>query len=191
MSNTIMVDCIAANVPAVKASRFANNPAQAYVTGGGDIEWTEHQILSFPRHMRTCQSPVIGLDDVSDAREGDVETGAMTPADWPEFYDSRTDKARATCYAGFANVQPVITACHEAGIVTPPRWRIPWWWKNASGPLPDWMDVPAPTAAEVLAELALLTGVRLAPQSLWACQFANYARWDLSVIYGVPDFARK
>lgn len=192
MSETIMVDCIGANVPVVKSSRFRNNPAQAYVTGGGLIEWTDPQILSFARHIRTCQSPVAFVDDISDAREQDVERWAATEADWPEFYNSRTDKSRAQCYASLTTVPKVLAACHEAGIVNPPRWRLAWWWKNAPGiPIPREVDVPAPTREEVLAELHRLTGITLAPQSLWACQFAHYTDWDLSVVYGVPDFARR
>lgn len=192
MSEIIMVDCIGANVPIVKSSRFRNNPAQTYVTGGGMIEWTEHQILSFPRHIRTCQSPVAFVDDVSDAREMDVERWAGRPEDWPEFYNSRTDKDRAQCYASLVTVPAVLAACRDAGIPRPPRWRLAWWWKNAPGiPLPDDVDVPAPTRPEVLAELNRLTGVTLDPSSVWACQFANYKHWDLSIVYGVPDFARR
>lgn len=197
MANLIMADCIAADVPVLKRSRFANNPVQAYVTGGGDVEWSELQILSFARHIRTCQSPVIGIDDISDAREGDVERWAMTPEDWPDFYETRTDKLRATCYASLLTVPAVLEACLLAQIPPPPRWRLAWWWKNevdSSGqtiPIPDDEDVPPPSLLELLDELERLTGIRLPANSVWACQFANYRHWDLSVIYGVRDFARR
>lgn len=51
MSLPIMVDCIGANVPAVKASKWANHPAQAYVTGGYPVEWQE--VLALPTQTVT------------------------------------------------------------------------------------------------------------------------------------------
>ena len=188
-----MIDCIAANVGLVKASRWADYPAQAYVTGGPPIEWSEAQIMSFPRHIRTAQSPVIGVDDVTTARELDVETFAATPEDWPDFWESRSEsnKHRATCYCSLIRVPAVIAACRNADVPPPPRFRLAWWWKNEPGvPIPDDQIVPAPTLAEVLAELERLTGLTLPPQVVWGCQYVNHVHWDLTKVYGLPDYAR-
>lgn len=192
VDETIMADCIGADVQTLRASRFGRQPVQTYVTGGWPVEWSDYQIHLFIRHIRTAQSPVAGIDDISNARELDVETGAATPADWPEFYNSRTDQARATCYLSLSTFPDLVTACYEAGIPLPPRIRFAWWWKNEPGvPLPDDEDVPAPEAGEVLAELERLTGLTVPVHVLWACQFANYARWDLSKVYGRLDYARR
>jgi hypothetical protein len=176
----IMVDGISLDVPVIQ-QRFPGYPVAGYVTGGYPVEWSPLQFALFSRKIRIAQSPVLAADDESQARVLDVETGAATPGDWPEFYASRTDKARATCYCDLSNVPLVIAACEAKETPLPARWWLAWYWQRPS----------FPAMSEVLAELLTLTGVQLDPHTLWATQFAAYGQWDLSVVYGTPDFSRR
>lgn len=175
----IMVDGEAIDVPAIK-QRYPHHPVAGYVTGGWPVEWSEADFALFARKIRVSQQPSASVDEASDARVLDVETGAATFSDWPLFYDSRTQKERATCYCDLSNVPKVIEACNAAGVPLPPRWWLAWYWGKPG----------APTRDEVLAELHSLTGVELDPETLWACQYVAYGQWDLNIVYGTPDFAR-
>lgn len=193
VDNSIMADCIAADVPILLASRFGHQPAQTYVTGGWPVEWSWHQIMLFPRHIRTAQQPTGAVDDISNARELDIERWAATAADWPEFYRTRGQQERATAYLSLETFPDLVAACHEAGIPLPPRIRFAWWWKNPDTglPLPEGVDVEPPTVEQVIAELTRLTGLTVPARVVWACQFAHYDNWDLSKVYGPLDYARR
>lgn len=194
LSLPLYIDCIGANVHAVKQTRWANYPASAYVTGGFPVEWSEMQILSFIRHIRLAQSPAAFVDDGSDARGLDVERFAATPADWVDFHRTRTDTYDETCYCSISTIPSVIAACDLAGIPLPSRWWIAWWWKQAPGvALPFNVDVPYPTIQQLLAEISFVCGEEIAARiadHIWSCQFVHYAELDVSVVYGTPDFAR-
>jgi hypothetical protein len=179
--SVLMVDGIAADVPAIKAKFGPGTPVAGYVTGGWPVEWSEPQFAEFTRKIRIAQSFDLGVDQASMARVLDVETGAATPEDWPEFWESRTNKDHATCYCDLSNVPRVLQACEDAEIPEPSRFWLAWYWGKPG----------VPAAAQVLAELILLTGVDLEPKDLWAVQYANYAQWDLSAVYGTPDFSRR
>lgn len=175
----IMVDGEAADVAAIHA-RYPHHPVAGYVTGGWPVEWTEADFALFARKIRIAQSPVLSVDDDTTARCLDVETGAASPSDWPLFYNSRKAKERATCYCSLSVVPKVVAACEAAQIPLPPRWWLAWYWQRPG----------APTRDQVLAELHVLTEITLDPATLWACQYVNYAQWDLSIVYGEQDFAR-
>jgi hypothetical protein len=182
--SVLMVDGTAADVPAIKARFGQGTPVAGYVTGGWPVEWSEPQFAEFTRKIRIAQSFDLGTDDATTARTLDVETGAATPEDWPAFYESRASKERATCYCDLSNVQSVLDACFEAEIPDPPRFWLPWYWGRPG----------APTDLQVLEALRELAGDSAAHRvagHLWAVQYANYAQWDLSAVYGTPDFSRR
>lgn len=175
-----MVDGVTGNVPAILRQYGSSMPVAGYVTGTG-VEWTELQFALFARKIRIAQSPVPLYDDDSPARALDVERYAADPSHWPNFYRTRQDKAGATCYCSLYAVPDVLAQCTAAGIPPPPRWWLAWYWGRPG----------APTARQVLTELERLTGVTLELSSLWAAQYANYPHWDLSKVFGVPDFSRR
>ena len=57
-------------------------------------------------------------------------------------------------------------------------WWLAWYWARPG----------YPTADQVAAKLRTETGVDLPASKIWACQFASYAQWDSSAVYGQPDF---
>lgn len=178
---TLMVDCIAADIPAVRAAGLGHLPAAGYVTGGWPIEWAESDFDLFTRKIRIAQSFDLAADDASIARVLDVELGAARPAWWPLFWAARTNKADATCYCSLDTVPAVVAACQAASIPPPSRWWLAWYWGKPG----------EPTAAQVNQELGQLTGYVLEQDTIWAVQYAAYAQWDLSVVYGTPDFSRR
>ena len=178
--STLMVDGTTFDVPAILQRFGSATPVAGYVTGQG-VEWLDTQFALFSRKIRIAQSWLPDVDDASIARCLDMETGAATANDWPGFYDSRGDRARATAYNDLSNVPATVRACEAAQVPLPPRWWLAWWW-NRPG---------YPTVAQVLAELKRLTGVELDPQTVWAIQYADKGPYDLSRVYGLPDFSRR
>jgi hypothetical protein len=173
-----MINGEAIDVPAIKA-RYPHNPVAGYVSGGYPIEWSEADFALFTRKMRIYQQPFVP-GDVTDARCIDVETYAATPEDVPAFLSSRADQSDSTVYCSLSTVPLVLEALSSSGVSLRPRWWLAWFWNK----------VGQPTAQDVLDELYNLTGVTLPASSLWACQYAAYGQWDLSVVYGKQDFSR-
>jgi hypothetical protein len=180
MTLPIMVNGEAGDIPAILASKYAHHPAAGYVTGGWPIEWSEKDFGLFARKIRIAQSAQFQVDDDTTARALDVEPGAAGAAMWPGFFQSRRRPEIATAYCSLVEVPAVIEVCKLSGIKLPPRWWPAWWWGERG----------YPSRGTVLVELHRLTGVELDPESLWGCQFQNDRDWQLSVVYGKPDFDR-
>lgn len=176
-----MIDCMSVNVPAVLRQFGSGQPVAGYVTGSGGIEWTEPQFAEFSRKIRIAQSADLFLDEESIARCLDVERYAATPDDWPDWYNSRTNKAAATCYCSLSSVEAVQAACRSAGIPDPARWWLAWYWGFPG----------APSAERVLAELSKYDAAGIEPGSLWAVQYRTFPQWDVSAVFGTPDFSRR
>lgn len=177
-----MIDCEGANVDAVLSEFGRTHPVAGYVSGGYPVEWTEPQFAEFPRKIRIYQQPWIPGEDTT-ARVLDVENGAARPADWPLFYSTRQAKYQAMPYCSLTTVPAVVDACRFDSVPYPDRWWLAWYWGE---------DVP-PSRDQVLAELFRLTGIQLTPAKLWGCQWAaepGGQPWDLTAVYGTPDFAR-
>lgn len=177
---TIMVDGISLDVPAIHA-RYPSNPVACYVNGA--YAWTSAQEALFARKIRMsirARQPQAARV----ARGIDIEPvpeigGDAGPEDVPAFLAARVASGHAdgTVYAALETVPVVL---QHVSVATVPRWWLAWYWQRPGHP----------TAAQVLAELHRLTGVDLPPERLWACQYASYAQWDLSVVYGPEDFSR-
>lgn len=199
MSDVIMVNTISADVPAVLASRYGRDPAAGYVTGGGDIEWTEGQFAEFARKIRIDQQAGVDPAVARIARCKDVETGAGRAEDVPPFLEARRPLQTypmTTVYCNLATVPAVLNATSQflavpedsanpatlaqRALLAVPRWWLAWWQTGAG----------IPTRDQVLAELHRLTGVELPLERLWACQYRSDPQWELSVVYGAPDFDR-
>lgn len=176
----LMVDGTTGDVPAILRRFGTSVPVAGYVTGPG-IEWTERQFSMFARKIRVAQSPVPLYDDDSPARCLDVERYAASPRHWPDFYNTRADKDGATCYCSLDTVPEVLGECQAASIPPPPRWWLAWYWGRPG----------APTVRDVLDELVRISSTVLDPQTVWAVQYANFPQWDLSAVYGAPDFSRR
>ena len=171
---TIMVDGISADVPAIHA-RWPGNPVAVPVNG--IYAWSPAQEHLFARKMRF--SVEAGQPMAARVARGlDVERFAARPADVPSFLfeRERAGHADATIYCNLSTVPDVLAA----GELDVPRWWLAWYWGRPGHP----------SAAQMLAELHRLTGVDLPPERLWACQYASFAQWDLSVVYGPEDFSR-
>lgn len=179
MTELIMINGEAIDVPAMLASKYGHCPAAGYVTGGWPIEWTEADFQKFARKMRIDQSASPETSG-NDARCYDVETGAGKPQYVRRFIESRSPaiESIATIYCALETVPSVIQAV--GSIAEIPRFWLAWFW-NRPG---------FPTVAQVLAELDMLTGVALPEHKLWACQAKSYAQYELSAVYGNPDFDR-
>lgn len=170
----IMVDGISPDVDAIYA-RYPGNPVACYCDG--EYAWSPAQEHLFGRKIRITVEANL-TEAAEHARCIDVENGAATPADVRPFLEAHAKLgfSNGTVYCSAANVRNVVEAVHGFTI---PRWWVAWYWGKPG----------YPTAAQVLAEVRRLTGVNLPEASLWACQYANYPQWDLSVVYGKPDFA--
>lgn len=174
MTLPIMVDGISPDVPAIHA-RYPNNPVACYADG--EWAWSPAQEHLFGRKIRITVEN--SLPEASRyARCIDVENGAASPAHVRPFLEAHhaLGFANGTVYCSAANVRNVVEAVRGYDI---PRWWIAWYWQRPGTPSP----------AQVLAEVRRLTGVNLPESKLWACQYATYPQWDLSVVYGQPDFA--
>jgi len=169
----IMVDGIKTDVATIRA-RFPQNPVATYVNG--EYAWTPAQEAEFARKIRISvesDQPEAGKY----ARCLDVEGGAARNGDARPFIEYRK-KANTTIYCSAANVRAVIDAVGDADLV--PRWWIAWYWQRPG----------SPSVAQVAAEVRAQTGVNLPEAKIWACQYASYTDYDLSVVFGKRDFAR-
>lgn len=177
----LMIDCISTNVPAVLQQFGREYPVAGYVTGGYPIQWNDAQFAAFEQKIRIAQSSSLFMDDntPSKPRVLDVERYAATPNYWPDFYESREHEDQATCYCSLSTVPAVISACQSARIPLPPRWWLAWYWGQ---------NYPF-TIAQVNTELHRLTGIVLDPNSIWAGQYETLPRYDVSAVFGEPDFA--
>ena len=153
----------------------------------GLYQWPTAQIERFPAHFEIGVLP--GMPGQARfCRALDVERFDATPADFPPFVRERRQLGHedATCYTSILGadgygILPVAAKLTEAGILLETvRLWVAWWWGR---PFP-------PTAAEVLAEIRALTGLRLPVGTLWACQWQNGTHYDTSVLYGRDDFTR-
>lgn len=183
MTPIVMVDGISLDVPVIH-QRFPGHPVAGYVTGGYPIEWTPAQFAGFTRKIRIAQrlEPDIALV----ARAFDVERRtdgiwSIPPAALPGLLNQRQAAGHSdgTVYCDLYDVPAVLNAVGGSQIV--PRWWLAWYWGHRG----------FPTVDQVLAELKALTGAELPPERIWAVQARNYPQYDLSAVYGVPDFSRQ
>lgn len=173
---TTMVDGITEDVPAILQHFGSSTPVACYVNG--IYAWTHAQEAEFGRKVRISVEP--GQPEAARvARVLDVERGAATLADIEPFLRARTAAGHsdATIYC---NLSTVMAAKQAAGALIVPRWWIAWYWGRPG----------APAEGDVRTELRDLTGTELPAGSLWACQYASHAQWDLSVVYGQQDWSR-
>jgi hypothetical protein len=174
MTLPIMVDGIAPDVPAIHA-RYPNNPVACYADGG--YAWSPAQEALFARKIRI--SVEAGLPEGSaHARCIDVERGAATPADARPFLEAHRALGftNGTVYCSASNVRTVLDAAGDCDV---PRWWIAWWTGRPQTP------------AEVVAEVRAQCGVDLPESKVWAQQYANFPEYDLSVVFGKPDFSHR
>lgn len=159
------------------ASLPRNKPAALYING--DYSCPRSLEQEFGRVVRISVEP--GQPEAARfARILDVERWDATPADVPEFVHFREALGHhdATIYASAASVGTVLRACGPA--YQPPRWWVAWWWNRPV----------APTREQVAAEVHQASGADIDPATIWACQYASYSTYDLSVVYGPRDFSR-
>lgn len=182
MTDLIMVNGEAADVPAILASKWGKQPAAGYNTGGWPVEWTAKDYGEFARHISIDQQPAIDPATVRGARCRDFEpraAGAASAGLWLEERERGDHFEQSTAYCSLEEV-PAVMGAAAAGALEVPRWWLAWWWNRPGHPTRD----------QVLAELRRLTGVELPPDRLWACQYRSDPQWELSVVYGTPDFDR-
>lgn len=177
-----MHDGVDSDVAAIHA-RYPDDPVGVPVDGL--YAWSPGQEHLFARKVRF--SVLAGNPGVAaHARVKDVESrwrlgGDAGAQDAPPFLAERarlgfTD---GTVYCSLATVPSVLLAC-QAARVTVPRWWLAWYWDRPT----------TPSRPAVLAELRRLTGVDLDPATVWAWQFATFAQWDVSAVFGPFDWSR-
>lgn len=186
MSNpVIMMDGVAADVPAIAAWQRSHYRGPVAAPGDGLYEWTSQELAQFPGHVRysvLADAPGIAktcrVKDVEAARRLRGDAGAQ---DAPGFLLERADFGHGdgTIYADLFTVPAVVTACEQAQVRVP-RWWLAWWWGRPG----------YPTVAEALAYLKALTQVELDPATIWAIQAHSYSWADFSAVYGPYDFTR-
>jgi hypothetical protein len=155
---------------------FPHSPVATYINGG--YAWSPAQEHMFGRKIRI--SVEAGQPEAARyARCIDVERGAATAADVKPFLEVRAkyDKVNGTVYCDLSNVKPVLAACPDQDI---PRFWLAYYWQRPGSPSREY----------VLSVLARDYGVDLPPEKAWACQYASYPQWDVSVVYGRQDFSR-
>lgn len=187
-SPVIMLDGVAADVPAIRAwmNAHGERPVAGYVSGGPGLEWSEAQFALFTRKVRIWQRP-FRPGAARDARFIDVEPGAADAASVPEFLAERhtlghEDGGFYSDISELENVLAEIGQAFPSPHETPP-WRLwlAWYWGRRFSPTP----------AQVLAEIERQTGIVLPATRLWACQWKPAGFADFSVVYGTPDFSRR
>lgn len=152
--------------------------------GNGLYKWSPAQ-YEFSKHITIA----VKSGDPSQAlyaRALDVERYDARASDFPPFARERLALGHddPTVYCSmvadpYFGLRAVVNALADAAYTGPWRLWVAWWWGR---------DYP-PTAAEVLAEIRALTGLRLATGVLWACQWRNGLNYDTSALYGRDDFA--
>ena len=174
---TIMHDGIAADALAIKQA-FPNDPVALYINS--EFAWTIQQEQMFARKIRISNQsgqPAAAKK----ARCLDVERGAAGPDDVGPFINERHMAGHddATIYCSISTLAAVLQAV--GGTWNPiPRLWVAWWWQRPG----------YPTRAQVVSEIARLTGLDVPPEKIWSCQFASFPRWDSSIIYGTEDWSR-
>lgn len=169
-----MLDGINSDAEAIH-EHYPDNPVACYADG--PFAWSGAQQAMFDRKIRIS---VVGSGPQAayGARVIDVERGAATPGDVKHFILTRQAMHMGhttTVYCSAANVKAVISAVGDADLVNR-------WW------IADWTG-KVPTVGEVAASVRENCGVDLPDSRIWACQYANEPQWDLSVVFGEPDFA--
>lgn len=184
---TIMVDGIGTDVPAILARFGRSRPVGGYIWQPGvlsEIPWTAAQLAEFPAgHILTATLPESLELAAQHARELDVETGDADAADAPTFLIARHDHGHkdGQVYSDMFNLGGVLAHIRSAGIYDEPWWRlrVAWWWQRPG----------APTLDHVMREITDL-GVTVEPSRIWGCQYFAGGSYDLTAVYGVPDFTR-
>jgi hypothetical protein len=175
MTVPTMIDGTTRDVAAIYRKFGPQQPVAGYVTGPG-VEWTDPQFALFARKIRIDQQPMEPGRAVQ-ARCLDVERWAATAADIEPFIEAREADGH-----GDSTVYASISTLAELGISTleqiPRLWVA--WWPNQPGPI---------TLARLQAKLRA-SGVSVPDEQVWAWQYASYAEWDVSAVFGTPDFAR-
>lgn len=117
-------DCIGANLAAVDIP--SGVLMAGYVTGLGDVPWTDAQFMAHPDAIRIDQSPIdTPADETADAL--DVEPQAATIADVPTWVHGawtsyragrRPGQRKPTIYVEHSELTPVANALNAAGITS-------------------------------------------------------------------------
>jgi hypothetical protein len=171
----IMADGIGPDAEAIHAA-FPRYPVAYY--GNGEWAWTAQEVSLLGERIAISVRGNLP-EAASYARVLDVENGDATAADVRPYLENHAKLgfSNGTVYCAAASVKSVLDAVDG--------YHVPRWW------IAYWINKPGqPTADEVVAEVYRLTGVSLPVGDLWACQYANHPQWDLSVVYGKPDFNR-
>lgn len=149
----------------------------AYETGR--YAWPAADVGRFDRHIKIGVLPG-SPSQARTARVLDIERFDAAPADWVPFANERLAAGHddATAYCSISTIPALLDAGIPQG-----NWRLwaAWWWQRTF----------PPTATEVLAEIATLTGIMLPASRLWACQWQNGTSFDTSVLYGADDFTTR
>lgn len=172
----IMTDGLNVDAAAIHAA-YPNNPVACYANG--EWAWSKAQEAMFARKIRISVENT-QAEAAAHARCIDVEHGDASPADVKPFlvHHRGLGFTNGTVYCAASNVRAIVEAAGNADLV--PRWWIAWWWGRPG----------TPTVAQVAAQVRQDTGINLPEARIWACQYANHPQWDLSVVYGRPDFSR-
>jgi hypothetical protein len=174
MTLPVMVDGISSDVPAIYA-RYPSNPVACYADGS--YAWSPAQEHLFGRKIRITVEASLP-EGSRYARCIDVERGAATPADVKPFLEAHKALgfANGTVYCDASSVRSVLDAAGD--------YDIPRWW------IASWTGAQR-TVTQVAAQVRADCGVDLPESKIWACQYVNFPQYDLSVVYGKPDFSHR
>lgn len=186
-----MVDGISTDVPAILARFGRAYPVGGYIWQPGvlaEIPWSSAQLREFPAgHQLTATLPV-GLELAArEARELDVETGDARPDNVPLFLNARFEAGHddGQVYCDMSNL-PAVLAHIDAEGISVWRLRVAWWWGRPGAPRLDQV------MAQIRAVLDQAALANLMPDAgrVWGCQWFAGGSYDLTAVYGAPDFTR-
>ena len=124
MDLTTVYDCIGAKLPGLTIPPGVL--LAGYITGSGDVPWTDQQLAAHPGAVRIDQSPTdTPFDETADLI--DVEPQAGTVADVPEWVHGawvsyrtgrRPGQRTPTVYAFESELTPIANTLNAAGITS-------------------------------------------------------------------------
>jgi hypothetical protein len=140
-----------------------------------EFAWPAAQVARFPHHIKV--SVESSASWAAHARAIDIEKGAATPAAAPEFVDERVVLGHddATIYCNRDNLRAVLA---QLGHRRPRLWI---------ATLDDRPWTPVGLAAQIKA----VERISIDPARIWAIQNGKHAGYDMSLVFGTPDFASR
>ena len=124
MDLTTVYDCMGAKLPGLTVPPGVL--LAGYITGSGDVPWTDQQFAAHPYAVRIDQSPIdTPFDETADLI--DVEPQAGTVADVPEWVHGawvsyrtgrRPGQRTPTIYAYESELTPIANTLNAAGITS-------------------------------------------------------------------------